>query len=81
MISKEGLIDYLMSEYPQIKDAHNYESIQDAWDNEEFDATIEEMLDWKYAAENLVRQVESAAQQLTKALNRAIDNYDRHAIH
>jgi len=80
-MNKDELIDYLMSQIPEIEQAYNYESIQDAWDNEEFDASIEEMLDWKYAAENLVRQVEGVAQQLTKALNTAIDKYNRHAIH
>lgn len=79
-MSKDDIIDFLKDSVPQIQQAYDFEAIQNAWDDGEFNATFDEMHDLKYASQSLVRAVETQAGALVKALGREIDTYNRYAI-
>lgn len=79
-MSKDDIIELLKDSVPQIQEAYDFDTLQNAWDDGEFNATFDEMHDLKYASQALVLAVETQAGALVKALGREIDTYNRYAI-
>lgn len=81
-MTKEEFIDLLISEYPQVREAFNFE--EEVSDKVYAEEIVGYNMDDLYKSERAARVLEewvyNAASRFLKDLNREIDAYERYAI-